>query len=265
MATPSKNLNALLVATVEFAFADGALTAALAQAAGYRDVGNVIDLTPKFDPTVLDHYGSYRGIRRKDASLVTQQKLEFTVKLDQWDQQKVEWMLGSSTGTAHTQVIRSAYSGDSWAFNTTPSGTVLWYDVLISGARTRKLTTVTIATLTEGTDFEVDLELGRVRFLVTQSAARVPVITCAAITAADAGYFAGLKPMQVVKKTGFGRITCYDQNTANPVVWDYVDFSCDVTCESASNIDGKKEGEISVKVAVTDTVGNFLLRRLNTV
>jgi hypothetical protein len=266
MATPAKNLNALLVGTIEFAFSDGAISAADAKLKGFRDVGNVVGMTPNLEPTVIEHYGSYRGVRRRDKTIHTENKLEFTVRLDQWDQQKVEWLFGAGAGTAHTQAVLSGVAGEVLAFGTTPSDSSKWYDLrTAAGARVRKLTAVTIATLVEGTDFEVDLEVGRIRFLTPQTGDLTPTLTAPAITSADAGYFAGLTPMADVRKSGFGRLICYDQyDGGNAVVWDYVDFSCEVSVESAGEIDGQNPAEITLKVRVTDVVGNLLVRKANT-
>lgn len=265
MATPAKNLNALLVGTIEFAFSDGATTVAEAQEAGYRDVGNVVGMTPSLDPTTIEHYGSYRGVRRRDKTIQTENKLEFSIRVDQWDQQKIAWLFGASTGTAHTQSAQVAENGDTLTFATTAANLNHWYDLKVSGARIRKLTALTIATKVEGTDFEVDLELGRVRFLTAQSADLVPVISAPAITSADEGYFVGLTPMGDVRKSGFGRIVCYDQyDGGNGVVWDYVDFSCELSIESTGEIDGQNPSEITVRVRVTDTVGTLMVRAANT-
>lgn len=265
MADPAKNLNAILVGTIEFAFCEGATSAADAKLKGYRDIGNIIASTPGVENTKVEHFGSYRGKRRKDKTITTESKLEFTVRCDEWNKEVMKYIFGAGDGTNHTQSALSAAAGEALAFTASvPSDKNKWYDVRdSSGNRVRKITTLTFSTLTEGTDFEVDTLLGRVRFLTQRTATVTPTITAPAITSADDDYFEGLKPMDNLTRTGFGRLVCYDQNDKNKVAWDYVDFSCEVSIESAGEIDGQNPTEGTLKVVVTDTVGNLLVRKAN--
>lgn len=260
---PGHNLNSLLVGTGEFSFADGATSAANALVVGYVDFGNVLAFTPQVENEKLEHFGSYRGVRRKDKTLATQVQMVYQLRLDEWKKEVLEILFGSSAGTNHTQSSASAVSGDAIDFTSITWDERKWYDLTISGARVRNLTTVTIATKTEGTDFEIDSVLGRIRFLTTQSTSLTPVITAPAIAAGGDNYMVGLKPMQNITREGYGRLVIYDQLDANKVVMDHLDFSCEVSVESAAEVDGQNWSEVTLNVEVTDDVGNLLYRQAN--
>ena len=260
---PTHNLNSLILGTAEFSFAENALTAAAALAAGYLDFGNCVaaQITPELEK--VEHFGSYRGKRRKDKTVSSSAKLMYQLRFDEWNHRVLPILFGADAGTNFTQSAQSSASADTWAFATTNSGTEKWYDVLVSGARIRKLTALTIATLTEGTDFVVDYLLGRVKFLVDQSSDRTATISASAITSSDADYFVGYEPLSNITREGFGRLTIYDQNDTNKVVIDHVDFSCEISVESNTEIDGQAINEVTLNVEITDTVGNILSRAAN--
>lgn len=260
---PAHNITAILIGTGEFSFSEGAASAAAAKTAGYLDFGNVMAFTPAVEITVDEHFGSYRGTRVKDKTVSTQAKLDYQLKCDEWNANLLAILFGASSTTGHTQTVKSSVSADAWAFNTTASGTTKWYDVLVSGARVRNLSALTIATLTEGVEFVVDYLLGRVRFLVNQTAARTATISAPAITATDAGAFIGLTPFGDVIKQGYGRLTIYDQDDDNKVVLDHVDFSCEVRAESTGEVSGESPTEISLTVSVTADRGTVLVRHGN--
>lgn len=264
MATPAHNTASLLVGTAEFAFSENATSAANASALGWLSLGNIDEMTPEVNLEQLEHKGSYRGIKRTDRTVTTESDVTYRLKADEWNLKNLAILFGASTGTAHTQSSQSAASADAIVFSGgAPSDENLWYDVLVSAARIRGITALTIATLTEGTDFEVDGTLGRVRFLTEQTASRTPVITAAAITSADAGYFVGLTPLATPTRSGFGNLTIFDQDTNNTVVLDHVAFQCDVTADTAGAVNGTAFTEINLIVKMTESVGNILVRNIN--
>lgn len=265
MATPKHNLKALVVGTGEFSFSEGAASAAETLLKGWLDFGNIVAFTPAMEASTEEHMGSYRGIRRKDKTISTENALQYTIKADEWNAALLKILFGATAGAGLAQSAITATAGSAWLFTSpSPSGTQKWYDVKdASGVRIRKLTALTIATLTEGTDFEVDYLLGRVRFLVTQTATRTPTITCSAITAGSVDSYIPLTPFGDVIKQGFGRLVCYDQNDNNVIVYSHEDFSCEVTLDSSSEMGGTGIGELALKVVVTDTVGLVYVRQEN--
>lgn len=261
---PPHNLTALLIGTGEFSFSPDAVTAADARTKGYVDFGNIAAFTPAVEPTVEEHFGSYRGVRRKDRVVVTENQLQYQLRADEWNRQNLEILFGATTATGHTQVVQSAVAGEVLPFTATPAVIGRWYELRTSaGARLRNLTTVTIATKVEGTDFDVDLLMGRVRFRTAQSTDLTPTITAPAITADTPGSFLGLTPLADPVKSGFGRLICYDQHDANKVVFEHIEFSCDVAVESVAEVDGTGFTELTINVDVTATPGTIFVRNDN--
>ncbi len=255
------NLAALLRVGAEFHFANGAATPAAAQAAGFTPFGNIIDVTPNIDTQKVEHVSSNRGAPRKDREDITRSQIQFKIKTDEFNIMVQKIMLGGTDGTAFTQSAQVAVNADALQFSVTPAVIGNWYDITVSGARIRNLTGLTIATLTEGTHFVVDALTGRVCFLTAQSTDRTPVVSAPAITANDAGYFFGIKPGQVVKLSGIGRLYLFDQNTDNKVFAAYEDFSCELTLDTAAAFNATSFGDLTFSVLVTDTVGNWLTRK----
>lgn len=346
---PGHNIDALTIATGEFSFALGATTLAEARAAGFRDIGNIKSINLALDPTKAEHFGSYRGVRRKDKTVVTQNKLEYSLVVDEVTRENLAILLGSTEVGDFSQPALTGASGTAFAFNTTAAVIGHWYEIRTAaltkvtvaaiagggtgytandvltltggtgvvatltvntvssgvitavtittvgayltepsnpvsvtggtgsgatfnltfatltsaGSQVRRLTNCTFASLTEGTDYELDLVLGRVRFLTAQSSARTPLITCSAIAAGAATGFTEHTPMAQPVKSGFGRLVLYDTETGETVVYDHADFSCDVSVDSVSDIDGEAFVEITLTVSVTETEGTYLVRNSN--
>jgi hypothetical protein len=261
---PPHNLVALLIGTGEFSFSPDAASAADARTKGYVDFGNIAAFTPAVEPTVEEHFGSYRGVRRKDRVVVTENQLQYQLRADEWNRQNLEILFGATTATGHTQSALSAVAGEALPFTATPAVIGRWYELRSSaGARLRNLTTVTIATKTEGVDFDLDLLMGRIRFRTAQAADLTPTITAPAITADTPGSFLGLTPLADPVKSGFGRLICYDQHDANKVVFEHIEFSCDVAVESVAEVDGTGFTELTINVDVTQTPGTIFVRNDN--
>lgn len=261
---PKHNLNALLIGTGEFSFSSGATSVTDTLLKGFLDFGNIQAFTPAVEIKVEDHIGSYRGVRRKDKSVSVENKIEYRLKCDEWNINNLAILFGASQGTATTQAALSAVACDALAFTApAPSGTQKWYDLKVAGVRVRNLTSVTVATLTEATDFEVDLLLGRIRFLTSQVASRAPAVTGAVITAGTANSFLPMTPFGSITVTGYGRLVIYDQNTSNKVVLDHQDFSCEIKAETAGEMNGQNYSDMSLIVSVTTDVGVVNVRNDN--
>lgn len=346
---PSHNTDALGIFTGEFSFAKGATTLAQARAQGYRDIGNIKSLNLTLDPTKVEHYGSYRGVRRKDKTVVTQNKLDYTIVLDEVTRENLELLMGSTLLGDFTQPALTGATGQAFAFNTTAAVIGNWYEIrtaaltkvatatvaaggtgytvgdvltvaggtgvsatltvatvstgvitgvtitsvgaytvnpsspnsvtggtgtsatitltfsalTAAGDKVRRITDCTFSGKTEGTDYELDLVLGRVRWLTANSAATTPIITCAAIAASSSTGFTEWTPMAEPVKSGYGRVVFYDTETGETVVIDHSDFSCDVSVDSVSDIDGESFVEVTLTVSVTQDEGTYVVRNLN--
>lgn len=264
MATPSKNTKAYLLGNAEFSFSEGATSPSDARTKGYLDFGNIVAFTPNIELSRQDHFSSYRGLRRRDKSVVTQEELTYQLRSDQWDKNMLKQLLAGKDASAFTQSSQSGATSDTFKFSSTASQKDQWYDIMVSGARIRNLTSVSFTGLTEGTDYEVDTKLGRVRFMTQQNSDITATIDAPAINSGDAKSFLGITPLQEPRKSGYGRIIIFDQNNNNKKVIDHVDFSCDIIPESAGEVAGENYSEITLNVNVTDDVGKFLVREANT-
>lgn len=254
------NTAALIRVGAEFVFSEGATTKAEAQANGFTPFGNISEVTPQVDTQKVAHVSSNYGAPRKDREDVTQSQVAFKIKFTEFAMLVQKVMLGGIDGTDFTQLVQSAVNADALAFSTKAAVIGNWYDVLVSGARIRSATAITIATKTDGTDFVTDLRNGRIMFLTAQAADLTPVITAPAITAGSDLSFKGIKPGQSVKRSGIGRLYYYDQNSANRVFAAYEDFSCDVTLDTASAVNVTSFADLTASVLITDLVGNWLTR-----
>ncbi len=260
---PEHNVTALLLGTGEFSFSEGAKTVADAISKGFVDFGNINAFTPNLAADSQEHVGSYRGVRRVDKTTATKAALEYTLKCDEWKPDLLRYMFGGDFVATPARSALAAVAADTITVVAPTAGVKeIWYDLAISGVRQRALTAVTVATKTEGTDFWVDLKLGRIKFASTITGAQTPSITGPAIAVGDAAYQYGVKPLVSPVKRGFGRLVVYDQDANNNVALEHVDFSCEVTADNGSEV-GSNFSEISIKVKVTETVGTLLVRNDN--
>lgn len=261
---PLHNLTALLIGTGEFAFSEGAISAANAQQIGWLDFGNVVAFTPEAALNKEQHQGSYRGVRRADKTVVTENGFTWKIRVDEFNRKNLELLFAANPTTGHTQTVLSAVAGQILGFTANPAKIGFWYDIKkADGTRLFDITSVTIAAKVEGTDFVIDQKLGRIRFLTAQAADLTPTITAPAIVTGSAGSFLGLTPLADPIKQGFGRLYIYDQDDTNKLVLAHLDFSCEVTMDSANEIDGTAFTDLTLNVQVTDTVGVVFIRDAN--
>lgn len=213
-------------------------------------------------PETAPRITAVRGVRRQKGTEPTLTKCIYKLTCNEADALKLGILYSAGDATDFTQSALTGVNGQALAFNTTAAVIGKWYDLRTSGGvRVRNLSSVSIATLTEGTDFVVDLVLGRIRFLTAQSSSRTPVLTGAAITTSSNGHMKKLTPMEKPVRSGYGRLIVFDKYTANNIVLDHQDFSCDITIESGPGAqDGTGEAAIVIVVTVTSDEGQVLVR-----
>lgn len=251
------NTEANVLGTAEFAFSNGASTPAEAQAAGYEDVGNLLEASVDSSNETVEHLGANRGTRTVNRTAVTKTELGYKLKGDEIKASNLEIVLFGVSGAAFTQAALAAVAGETLAFGTTAAALGRWYNLRAAdGSRLRDVTGVTIATLTEGTDFDLDLKLGRISFLTAQSSDLSPVITAPAITAGDAANMKQITPLSKASVRGIGHLIIFDDKHANKVVYEHKDFGCDITLESFGNFDGQNFTDYTLNVQVSSPVGS---------
>jgi hypothetical protein len=264
---PAKNLTALLLGTSEFMFSENATSKSDAQSRGYLDFGNIISFQVMPENKTAEHKGSYRGVKRTDKRVNTETAIRYKLKADEWNLQNLKILFGATDGTSFSQSAISAVAGTAFGFTAVPAVIGNWYDILdAAGNHVINLTTVTFAgppSLAEGTDFELDLLMGRVRFLTAQSADLTPTITCPAIAAGDDYSFFGLIPAEQPVRTGYGKLVVYDETDNNHVVWRHEDFSCDISLDTAGDVTGSDFSDLTIDVLVTTDKGTLQGRQAN--
>lgn len=250
------NLDAILVGTGEFSFSEGATSLADAAAKGYIDVGNVRSIAIQPEKEMVSHYGSYRGIRKKDKTIVTQSDLKYLVRLDEWKLDNLLFLFYGTKKTALTQAaISSATAIDDLEFSATAGVVGRWYPLLNNGVPVREILTLTIPTLTEGTHYELDKKLGRIRFLSEQSADLTPTVTTAEITALQT-----LEPLKKLSREGYCRLTLWDQHDTDILVLDHDGFKGEISINNQPEIAGDAEAELELLVEVIEVGGNVYIR-----
>lgn len=261
------NVRAMIVgATGEFAFAENAPSAALAGTADYPyiDFGNIlgVDVTAKNETEkVID---CYRGVRSEISNTPTLVGMGYKVKSNEADPLKMAYALAGSKVGSFTQAVLAAVDADALAFSAQkPAIQNAWYTLSVGGAKVRNLTTVTIVGKVEGVDFVVDKELGRIRFLTAQVASLTPKVTAPAVTAGDLSRGMSIvKPADQPIRRGYGRLTFFDKDTVNKVVYDHYDFQCEIAPDSnpISSQDGKAVMEVSMMITVMRDRGLAAIR-----
>lgn len=134
---------------------------------GERYLGNTPAFALTVDAQSLDHFNSDRGVKVKDRSVTTQVDYKGSMETDNIDQPNVALFF---FGTADV-LTTAALAGQTETFTGVSPG--LFYQLGVSASRpvgVRKVTTVVVTVSgtakTLGTDYLVDLDLGRVTPLV---------------------------------------------------------------------------------------------------
>jgi hypothetical protein len=109
--------------------------------------------------------------------------------------------------------------------------------------------------LIEGTDFTVDLRLGRVQFLTERTGTVYPYLTAAAVTSSSDNYVRGVQPMQNPTFEGYGRLVLFDPEREDTPLLDHRDFSCTVRVERSGEVNGTSPAELTLRVTVTEDEG----------
>ncbi len=256
MPTPtSHNLAALLIGTGEFSMAIGATTVAAAATVGWTDFGNVVAFTPSKESTPVEHKGSYRGVRTVDNVIDTDATFMYTFKLDEFSALNLGPLFGGVPGSVtFTQAASAAAAVDTLVFAALPTKNI-WWDVTKSGKRIYGFTPTSVAvggtTLTAGVDYVHDPVLSRVKFLgtaaVTLGTYTLTGSAPAIALSTDAGYMTGTVPLTMLRKTGMGRLVCWDQAG---IILDHQDFFCSVDIETSGEINGTSFTDLTAKVTI---------------
>lgn len=131
---------------------------------------------------------------------------------------------------------------------------------LTAGGAALELTTngsgTYVAGFVEDTDYELDAELGRVRFLTAQTSSVYSFITAAAITSADDTYQKSITPLQESSFEGYARLIVFHAADES-VMLDHRDFSCSITPANNGESTGKAPAMFDFIVKITADRGRM--------
>lgn len=113
-----------------------------------------------------------------------------------------------------------------------------------------------LAALTEDTDVEIDIEMGRVRFLAEQTTTAYCYLNGAAITSSDADYAKSITPLEQSSFEGYGRLAIFHAKD-EALTWEHRDFSCSITPANFGEQTGKAPSMFEFVVKVTRDRGRI--------
>lgn len=143
-------------------------------ASGWRDLGNATEFNVSLETEKLEHQSSRQGLKVVDKEVILSQKMTINFTLDELNDENVANFLSGETAT-HTNPAIAGFTV------TVLSASVVlgrWYDIVnTAGERAYDLETGDVllekttgpVTLVEGTDYTIDLKMGRVFMLTTAS------------------------------------------------------------------------------------------------
>lgn len=144
----------------------------LPDASGWRDVGNVPDFSVSIDIEELLHQSSQAGLRVTDKRVVVSQTMNLSISLDELSGQNMALFFSGDTAT----VTNPAVAGFAAVVLTNAVVLGRWYDIVnASGVRAMDVEAANVTVrevsgptvLTLGTDYKLDLKMGRIFVFAT--------------------------------------------------------------------------------------------------
>lgn len=113
-----------------------------------------------------------------------------------------------------------------------------------------------LAALEEDTDFEVDLEIGRIRFLTEVQTNTYCYLSGPAITSSSDDYAKSIKPLEQPSFEGYGRLAIFHAKDES-LTWEHRDFSCSITPSNNQESTGKSPAMFDFIVKITHDRGRI--------
>lgn len=140
---------------------------------GYRFLGNAPEMNVSVETETLEHQSSTGGLKVTDKEVVISQKATCALTLDELNFQNMALFFSGETASHDNTAATSILTGSS---NLVVDAQGRWYDIYqtatgvptsdSSGDRLYDCGAITITGSVLGTDFEVDLQMGRI-FIIT--------------------------------------------------------------------------------------------------
>lgn len=172
---------------------------------GWRDVGNVPDFSCSIDIEELLHQSSQSGLRVTDKRVVVSQTLNMSISLDELSSQNMALFFSGDTAT----VTNPTVAGFTAVVLTADAKLGRWYDIVnASGVRAMDLIAANVTaresgtptTLVLGTDYKLDLKMGRI-FLFSTATGIADGESLDVAVAATAGAAASLDQVKALTKS----------------------------------------------------------------
>lgn len=154
----------------------GALYFAPEGEAGLRHLGNAPSFAVNLETNTVDHTSSLDGLGEIDKSVTISQRVGLSFTLDEITHQNLADFLAGSESSFSNAVAISGFSKYSWIASVELGK---WYDIVdsngVRGFDFQQSSDVALennagaVALVENTDYEIDLEMGRIFFLTTAS------------------------------------------------------------------------------------------------
>lgn len=159
---------------------------------GWRDLGNATEFTLTIETETLEHQSSRKGLRIIDKEVILSQQMSISFTLDEINDENLAEFMSGTTAT-HTNVAIAGFTNFTMVSSVSLGR---WYDIVNStGERAYDIDSADLAltetsgapvALVEGTDYTLDLKMGRIFLLSTATNIAAGEPMNAALTA-DAG------------------------------------------------------------------------------
>lgn len=222
-----------------------------------------------------------RGLNLSMDDRVTGFKVAYDIELNQLTLAALNILMFSNAGTSATTNVRSSDTPviDDFDFDTGSDGVICdvnkWYPIRSATAQYRNINSVTLtgvqlaygaagnsATLAETYDYELDKELGMIKF---KSAISDDVIggtaNISAITASSDIYKTAIVPYQRAKWSGIGDLQVYDEN--GTLIWKHTQFAVDLIPGGNLEFSPDAPTVARIRANVVAPLGNILVSELN--
>jgi len=266
-----------LVADGEFFFCPDVTTPAAAVNRGYKQFGNLhqISINPLIETN--EHDLARRGINTRGKTHVTKVGLMIQAEMHDLTWNSVSALFGSESeygGKLEDGASGSSAAGaDIVVPSTLPAGIAELKDVWFQIKNTSSVpfTNITAAALTrgsllvEGTDYELNARTGQVRF-ISSAVALGNTVTVAGVTAGGtaAARLQGDVVGQALQREGIGQLAIFgSKGDANNQVYAELihdDFLCKLTIDGNNEIDPNSPQTINLNIKVLDLPGKVWLR-----
>jgi len=222
-----------------------------------------------------------RGLNLSLDERITSVKIAYDMELNILSLAALNIMLFGKEGTSGATNVRSSDTPvfDDFDFDAGDDGVAAdvnkWYPIRSLTAQYRNINSVTLtgtqlaygaagnsATLAENYDYELDKELGLIKFKAAINNDVIGgTVNISGITAADAIFKRAITPFQRAKWSGIGDLQVYDEN--GTLIWKHTQFAVDLIPGGNLEFSPQNPTVARIRANVVAPLGNILASELN--